>query len=360
MKRHGQRNRRLGKTRGRRPALGAFVSLVLVFAVGTGIGRFLVGPGLESLGLDSNASRATGAPPRSAGDSSGHTGGTGPAQSADAAQRATDAPWRGKAVLRLQDRQRPWSDVFESPSESSSRLAQLLVGDRVEVLASQGAWREVRFGERGDPTGWVPVTALAPEQSDHGMEDSGDSFTVVAAPGVPCDQGIFLPCGARLRATGVGRPRGQSAADSSVTLAVPGGPSVRVDRANVAPLSEPLPIPDAIEAVRKFRRTRYQTGANSMAAMDAEGLVHLFFRLAGIRAPRTLEALADWGNVVSVDSAKVGDIAFLSTLDPGRSQPVILLDGGTTFLRASPEEGVGVGSTSLIGNRRILEVRRYR
>lgn len=246
-----------------------------------------------------------------------------------------------------------WTDFYGAPGGQGERLGQALIGDQVEVLSQNDGWSEVRIQGTPGPAVWLETSHLtAGSERIRQAWGSALLLSVVKAPGIQVEDGPFLPFSARLAAGGLVEGGGSS-------LLLPNGCKVIFDRAHRRSFSGPLSIHEALERAKDFRRVPYQTGANTRHAMDGPGLVFLVFRVAGEPVPRHLDELRQAGREVSIASAGPGDVLFLSTFDPERPQPVILLDRGETYLAASPSIGVGLGLVSQMHNRKVLTVRRY-
>lgn len=243
-----------------------------------------------------------------------------------------------------------FTDVLAAPEEGADRISQALLGDRVKVLEQVGAgakrWSKVKLLDQG-LEGWVPNNHLqvpAPEERGETLR-----YMVVRAPGIEVEGGPFLPFGTRL-------PRARES--EAFALLLPDGRWVPVDLEEVRSETTPLTPLEASEALKGFREIRFQEGGNTKEAMDAAGFIHLFVRAVGAPAPRSLKELLNIGRATSLNSAQAGDIVFFSTFNKEVPRPVVLLEGGETFIAATPATGVGFGVVEDMRNREVLEVRR--
>ena len=242
-----------------------------------------------------------------------------------------------------------WCDLFQFPDTASDRLAQALVGDVVRVRQHQGAWSEVESGDGVSWSGWIPTACVARGQVRFMRQmTEGPWLVVVAAPVLHTSSGN-LPFGAVL-------PDVSEAGRSRVRL--PDGRMVSVDSDGVRARGS-IGLDEALKRARQFLRAPYQRGANTVEAMDAAGLVQLVFRIVGRTLPRAVDALQRAGQNVPLNQMRAGDVIFFGTFDENHPHAVILLDGGTTFLEASPASGVNVGLVEQMRNRSIVAVRRY-
>lgn len=81
--------------------------------------------------------------------------------------------------------------------------------------------------------------------------------------------------------------------------------------------------------------TRYQLGTSSRRAVDCSGLVKLSYESAGVKMPRTTEALLHVGMPVPQATALPGDLLFYRFRRSGRLH-VALYAGAGRAIHASP------------------------
>ena len=244
-----------------------------------------------------------------------------------------------------------WCDIFDEPSQSSTRVAQGLVGDKIEVIDESPGWFRVASIPAGWE-GWVrAIYVTAGSDAVRNAWKTGPFACIVAAPGVDLGVQGYIPFGAVLplagRRPGVAR------------LRLPDGRLADVDAEHSVAVDEFPPLSAVLEAARGLRRVRYQDGGNSLEAMDGAGLVWLVFRVAGQAVPRQLaEQLVD-GESIDTSSFRTGDVIYLSAYHDDQRRSVIVLDDDGTFLEATPSSGVALGVLDQLRNRKILEVRRF-
>jgi cell wall-associated NlpC family hydrolase len=114
-------------------------------------------------------------------------------------------------------------------------------------------------------------------------------------------------------------------------------------------------IQDALAA----RGTRYRWGGTSRGGFDCSGFTrYLMARNMGVTLPHSAHAQAHYGQKVSLDDLKEGDLVFFQTYRRGISH-VGLYIGGNRFIHA-PRTGRSVEVESLSGyyRRRFVTARR--
>lgn len=264
-----------------------------------------------------------------------------------------DKPFIGtRAVVAGSKGLGAWSDIYESPRRDSLRSAQALVGEPVRILERRGGWLQVSIPGLS-LTGWIQEHDVLPLTEGLQPIEIQASAMVTKAPGIQAGKGPYLPWGARL-------PLSRMTSDGGrVWLKLPSGQELAVATNDVRIGSRDLSLTEALLQIQQFRGVTYQDGANTREAMDAPGLIHLVFRLAGITVPRRLNDLLTGGIPIRLEQARAGDVVFLSTFNPDAPHPVLLLDEGRTFIHSSPSQGVALGLLAQLRNRTILSVRRF-
>jgi cell wall-associated NlpC family hydrolase len=133
------------------------------------------------------------------------------------------------------------------------------------------------------------------------------------------------------------------------------GPAVKpVDKPTAS--AKPKPEPGAGKALSTVRRTvvdeaesylgaPYRSGGLTRQGVDCSGLVVSVFREAGIEPPRVSGDQARFGEAVSRQHLRSGDVLFFSSSRPGvigHSAIVtrVTEDGSVTFIHATPSRGV--------------------
>jgi cell wall-associated NlpC family hydrolase len=99
---------------------------------------------------------------------------------------------------------------------------------------------------------------------------------------------------------------------------------------------EALAGDDPLAVARSFVGTPYVWGGLGHDGIDCSGLVHLAFRLVGVRVPR--DAADQAGAAVPVEQPAPGDLYFFSRPDEPVSHVGFVTELG--ILHASPERGV--------------------
>lgn len=223
---------------------------------------------------------------------------------------------------------------------------QMLLGDKVEVLALSGAWASVvvpdqatTLDSRGYP-GWVPtgqLSAVAPP--------AAESMATVITPtawllrnGVPV---IEVSFGTRLPMMGI--------QGSIALLGLPGGEVLDAPLTTVAITSSTAaagrPTGAAvIDSLRQFLGIRYLWAGTSGFGFDCSGLVYNVFRVHGVILPRDAQDQALVGTAVSRQSLQPGDLIFLASGGAVRHVAIYL---GSGMLLDSPDLGKGVQQVSI-------------
>jgi hypothetical protein len=245
-----------------------------------------------------------------------------------------------------------WADVLESPNRDANRIAQALLGDRVEVLGQFGDWMEVSELERSW-RGWIQAEHLT-------YGSSRVRRTFATKPTVALATSPYLAidgCGSRA-------PYGAQlpVADGSKTrfeVQLPDGRRLDVERSQVALTDQPESISFALEHVEGLLRRPFQTGGNSPAAVDGVGLVYLLLRASGYGGvPREPAALWERATPVSNGAMEPGDVLLLDTFGGQPPSPAILVTD-RILLEASPASGVNFLPLDESTRSRLREVRRF-
>ena len=195
---------------------------------------------------------------------------------------------------------------------------QVLLGDRVVVIARLGSWVRVVAPEQPTPLdargypGWVPMvqlTAFPPAAS-------GAVATVVARTtylrsddprATPMTEISF---GTRLPRVGVSggwvrvvTPTGQVRRLSAGAVAVraPGAPAL------------PMTGSDVVRTAQMFNGLSYLWAGRSGFGFDCSGLTSLDLRTHGVVIPRDADAQAVKGTVVAKTALRPGDLLFYAT-----------------------------------------------
>lgn len=266
--------------------------------------------------------------------------------------RSVDAPALADPV-----RIRPWLQAMTLDQRrglSGRADTQVLLGERVRILAVVGTWARVVVPDQPTPLdargypGWVPVRQLTAAPAA-----TGTPLTVASATAwlrTPAGRPLLeVSLGTRLDAVG------RSGADWRVRL--PDGRAALVLAADVVrgPLAEPV-----VATARRFLGLAYLWAGTSGFGFDCSGLVEVVYRAHGITVPRDADAQALGGRAVSRAQLRPGDLVFLAR--SGTVSHVGLYAGNGLVLDA-PQTGSSVRllaltsppwSTGYSGARRYL------
>lgn len=230
------------------------------------------------------------------------------------AVRAVDAP-----ALAVPVQVRDWLAAmsFDDQYGLIGRAdSQVLLGDRVEVLALQDGWARVVVPDQATPLdargypGWLPSAQLT-----------------AAAPAVTPSQAIVTAATAMLAGTD-GRPLMEVSfgtalpvvdrSASSVRVSLPEGAQALVDPAAVAVVATGAPARqptgDSIVATALgFLGLRYLWAGTSGFGFDCSGLVYAVYRAHGILLPRDAADQAAVGTPVARTALLPGDLVFVAS-----------------------------------------------
>jgi len=94
-----------------------------------------------------------------------------------------------------------------------------------------------------------------------------------------------------------------------------------------------------IDYAKSFLGTRYIYGGSSPKGFDCSGFVFYVFSNFGFSLPRTADAQANVGDLVSRDSLEKGDLVFFKTLGSSIINHVGIYIGDGQFIHASSGAG---------------------
>lgn len=244
-----------------------------------------------------------------------------------------------------------WTDVLIEPKQNAPRVAQALLGDRVEILRQRGGWMETK--ELGQAwQGWIQAAHLT-----YGSDRVRRAFRTMPI--------IALASSAYSTIDGCGNlapfgPQLPLVEDSGTHLQVqlPDGRKFDVRRSEVAPTWQPKSLEVTLMRVNALLRRPFQIGGNSPAAVDGAGLVFLILRASGyLHVPRAPAALWEMSTLVGSGEMKPGDILLLDS-PGGQPSPAILVTD-SVLLESSPASGVNFLPLDQLSRHRLLEVRRF-
>ncbi|HEX9097759.1 MAG TPA: C40 family peptidase [Candidatus Dormibacteraeota bacterium] len=228
--------------------------------------------------------------------------------------RAVDAPaLQNPAGIRqwlaaMSDRQK--ADLIDRAD------TQVLVGERVGVLAVAGGWAQVvvyaqstPLDRRGYPA-WIPVvqlTALPPPPAANVATVTAPTAWLRDASGAPVLEASF---GTRLPVVRTGT--------ATIRVGLPGGRELSVDRALVSVTTSTAPaLPSTAQAIlataRGFLGLPYLWAGTSGLGYDCSGLVYTVYRAHGILLPRDADAQALVGRAVARAALQPGDLVFFTS-----------------------------------------------
>lgn len=224
--------------------------------------------------------------------------------------------------------------------------SQLLLDERVDVLAVSGGWARVVVPDQATPLdargypGWIPLGQLTAVAAPLAAETA----TVV----VPTTwllshglQALEVSFGTRLPVV--------STVESIVHVAVAGGAmyDVRSGAVVVAPTGRAA-LPNSAAAVMAsmnlFLNIRYLWAGTSGFGFDCSGLMYAVFKVHGVLLPRDAQDQAGVGVPVSRAALQPGDLVFLAS--SGYVHHVAVYAGGGMLLD-SPDLGRGVQIVSM-------------
>lgn len=258
----------------------------------------------------------------------------------------------------------PVAPVFAQPGEASEQVTQVLFGDEVRVLNSQGGWVKVLVPlqhrtDQGYP-GWMRVRFLEKLTSDAETKTVTVAYPVVALrsePSVeaPVVEKVFLST--RLPVDSEKLSEGEKWYQVSI---VDDSLWVRASQVVVEKPLQPGQGLTAVNLARRFEGTPYLWGGMTQKGIDCSGLMYTVFRTHGITVPRDADQQFQVGRAVEKDDLLPGDMVFFG--QPGDISHVGMYAGDGNFVHAS--SGAGVIESVLFqgwylqhyrGARRVLE-----
>jgi gamma-D-glutamyl-L-lysine dipeptidyl-peptidase len=258
--------------------------------------------------------------------------------------RAVDAPALANPV-----RVRQWLGAMTASDQAGlidRADSQMLLGDRVQVLAISGAWARIVVPDQSTPLdsrgypGWVPIAQL----SAVAPPTTASVVTVVALTAWLMQGGAAsteVSFGTRLPAI---LTQGRT-----VHVGLPGGATADVDVTKVVlsaagAAARPTSASAVIASARQFLGIRYLWAGTSGFGFDCSGFVYNVFKVHGVLLPRDADAQARVGVAVSRQSLRPGDLVFLAT---GGVVHHVALYVGSGMLLDSPDLGKVVRLVSI-------------
>ena len=224
--------------------------------------------------------------------------------------------------------------------------SQMLLGDRVTVLALSAGWAQVVVPDQATPQdprgypGWVPLAQLtgtpAPES---------DQFATVITPTTWLYRGatasVEVSLGTRLPVLKIGA--------TTAVVGLPGGDRLEVPLLDVALTARsgvalPRDAGAIMATARSFLGLRYLWAGTSGFGYDCSGLMYTVFKAHGVLLPRDAQDQARVGTAVGRQSLQPGDLVFFAA---GGAVHHVALYVGSGMLLDSPDIGKGVQLVSI-------------
>jgi len=260
------------------------------------------------------------------------------------APRAVDGPALASPVrLREWLAGLSWNDQYGLIGRADS---QMLLGDRVLVLALNGAWAQVVVPDQATPQdprgypGWVPVRQLT-----GGAPVTADEYATVITPTswlvrggaatLEVGLGTRLPVLGRTATTArVGLPSGDQMDVSLMDVALTSASGAALPKSGAAVLA----------TARTFLGLRYLWAGTSAFGYDCSGLMYTIFKAHGVLLPRDAQDQAVVGTPVAKQSLQPGDLVFFAA---GGVVHHVAMYAGSGMLLDSPDIGKGVQVVSM-------------
>jgi cell wall-associated NlpC family hydrolase len=228
---------------------------------------------------------------------------------------------------------------------------QALLGDKVTVLATKGAWSKVAVANQPTPRdtrgypGWLPtaqLTARAPEPTQ-GVAVVTRPTAWLCASSTLAKRVLEVSYATRLYVL--------SSGDGWVEVATPESGRLFVARGAVvlrARGSRPLPPTGAqvVAEARRFLGLQYLWAGTAGFGFDCSGYTHSVFRVLGVTIPRDAGPQAAFGRAVRARaSLRAGDLVFFRNATGGVHHVGVCVGGGRMI--HSPGTGKPVAEVSL-------------
>ena len=210
-----------------------------------------------------------------------------------------------------------------SAAHTAEQVSQILFGEVVEVLQTQGAWQEVRC-TWDNYTGWAQAIQLQPLAAPylHADAQSACAYTLdIAQPVLAATHYVTVTMGA--------------------TLPQYDGLNLQIDAHRFAFNGQAVRASDYRDAdwllkiARRYLGAPYQWGGRSPFGIDCSGFTQMVFLLCGFALPRDAALQVSCGTAIDfAGAARSGDLVFFENTSGKIVHVGILLDQQTVNTQA--------------------------
>ncbi len=224
------------------------------------------------------------------------------------------------------------STIRRTPSTNSGKVAAVDSGTRVKVLDRDGDWYKLKFPK--GTVGWMRGDLLKPVSSSVIAKER--SATRVASNSAP-KRSIIKSDSRPSRVARGSRP--------SLTPTASTNSAVRVALSQIG------------------KRYVWASTSPSRGGFDCSGLVTYAYNKVGVKLPRTSRDMSGYGQKVTKDSMKPGDLVFFHTGRSSRVNHVAMYIGNGKIVHSSSGQGgvrvdsitTGYYARKMVGVRRVAK-----